>query len=383
MMTATPTFNRIDYYRILQVEPSAEPAAIEQAFRDLRAARAAEEPGDEEIERAYLVLSDPERRRAYDQQRRQWLLEKVRAIREAARVRESHVASWGATLGCPILREALALAADERQGRVLAIAANERIQWVFTGLESPTAASWVDQDHILVCETGRDRVLLLAPVARQVVRTIGGLRHQGQDALPLKGSREALWLPTGTVLITDTLNHRVVEVNEDDEIVWQYGNLANKPDSPGGRGGGELCSPLAALRLEDGSTLITDAGNGRVVEMTPGGEIAWEYSPPRLAGQDPPPAWINFAVRLASGSMLLASDRLQEVDRGGAVLWEYTPAATDIGRVYPLVSGELLMDVTRVDGEGLSKALLAVNRGGEIVWEQEYSRLKAAIPPSS
>lgn len=68
-----------DCYRILEVDPSADPSTIEEAYRRLserysRARDGATEERLRELRAAYAILSDPEQRRAYDERRAARLL---------------------------------------------------------------------------------------------------------------------------------------------------------------------------------------------------------------------------------------------------------------------------------------------------------------------
>ncbi|SHG50781.1 aryl-sulfate sulfotransferase [Halobaculum gomorrense] len=70
-----------------------------------------------------------------------------------------------------------------------------------------------------------------------------------------------------TILVADSENDRVVEYERrDGEWVqtWTVGT-------------GQLDWPRDADRLSNGNTLITDSLNHRVIEVTPRGEIVWEY----------------------------------------------------------------------------------------------------------
>jgi len=75
----------------------------------------------------------------------------------------------------------------------------------------------------------------------------------------------------GTMLVADSENDRIVEIDrESGEIVWTYG------------GKDLLRYPRDADRLPDGNTLITDTLNNRVIEINPEGEIVWEYKGIRI-----------------------------------------------------------------------------------------------------
>lgn len=93
-------------------------------------------------------------------------------------------------------------------------------------------------------------------------------------------------LENGNILIFDngTFRHResatysrVIEVSRTTkDIVWQYRDRSN-PSA--------FFSPFmgGAQRLKNGNTLITEAVFGRVFEVTPEGEICWEYVNPHFA----------------------------------------------------------------------------------------------------
>ncbi|WP_267642451.1 outer membrane protein assembly factor BamB family protein [Haloarchaeobius amylolyticus] len=73
-----------------------------------------------------------------------------------------------------------------------------------------------------------------------------------------------------TVLVADSENDRVVEYTYEDGSwtqVWAVGD-------------DKLQWPRDADRLPNGNTLIVDSMNQRVVEVTPTGEIVWEYYVP-------------------------------------------------------------------------------------------------------
>lgn len=80
-------------------------------------------------------------------------------------------------------------------------------------------------------------------------------------------------LPNGDTLLTDSGNARIVEVNANDKVVWQYFTDSN-PLS--------VAAPLPtrAVRLRDGDTLISDQFNNRVIRINMDKQIVADYGLP-------------------------------------------------------------------------------------------------------
>jgi len=75
----------------------------------------------------------------------------------------------------------------------------------------------------------------------------------------------------GTLLVADSKNNRVVEVDaESEEVVWEYTGPEGDP----------LQWPRDADRLPNGNTLITDSRNNRVLEVNETGAVVWEFHDP-------------------------------------------------------------------------------------------------------
>lgn len=78
---------------------------------------------------------------------------------------------------------------------------------------------------------------------------------------------------TPTILVADSENDRIVEYAKDDDEwtrTWELGI------------NGSFNWPRDADRLPNGNTLIVDSINHRVIEVTPEGEIVWEFYAPWL-----------------------------------------------------------------------------------------------------
>ncbi len=118
-------------------------------------------------------------------------------------------------------------------------------------------------------------------------------------------------LPNHDFLITDQGNNRIIEVNKHKHIVWSYG-----PTS----GSGALNSPNSAELLANGHILIADENNSRAIEITRSGKIVWQV------GSEVGLNTVAFASRLPNGNTLIAdagNNRIVEVTPGKHVVFQY------------------------------------------------------------
>ncbi len=101
-------------------------------------------------------------------------------------------------------------------------------------------------------------------------------------------------LDNGDTLLTDAGNSRAVEVDTSDNVVWQCVTDSD-PLS--------VAAPLPtrAVRLRNGDTLISDQFNNRVIRVNEAGAIVTSYGLPLAGGPvDPYPFGNNFGYGLLS-----------------------------------------------------------------------------------
>jgi PQQ-like domain len=146
-----------------------------------------------------------------------------------------------------------------------------------------------------------------------------GVAGSGPDQLnvPVQNT----WLPNRHVLITDQANERVIEVDVATKaIVWQYGTTGVS-----GNGPEQLNNPNSAELLANGHILISDENNNRALEVTRAGNIVWQYGSGDPNINDPV-SGVAFASRLENGHTLITDSnhaRIVEIDRDKNVVWEY------------------------------------------------------------
>lgn len=167
-------------------------------------------------------------------------------------------------------------------------------------------------------------------------------------------------LANGNTLIADAGDEaghgsEVVEVSPEGEVVWRYG--------------GSLRFAHSAKRLKNGNTLIADTTNDRVIEVTPGGGIAftsdaWGDGTGTLSDGSHL-AYPNDAHALDSGTLLITdrnNDRAVEVTREGRVVWSFGGQVKRPHNADPLPNGNVII----CDSDG--QYIREVTREGRIVW---------------
>jgi hypothetical protein len=196
--------------------------------------------------------------------------------------------------------------------RVILVNREGRIVWQYgtggppgpgTGeneLNTPVFAAALPNGDVLITDQANERVIEVNR-NHDIVWQYGETGKTGSGPNQLSNPNSAELLANGRILIADENNNRVIEVDRDHEIDWEYGEVANTSIIKGA---------AFASRLPNGNTLITDTGNSRVLEVTQSKKVVWKYVTNTRAGsiEEPLP---TRAVRLSNGNTLI-SDQFNE-----------------------------------------------------------------------
>jgi len=191
----------------------------------------------------------------------------------------------------------------------------------------------------------------------------GGVAGSGPDQLntPVQNT----YLPNGHILITDQLNERIIEVTLHKDIVWQYGTTGVT-----GSGPNQLSNPNSAELLDNGNILIADENNNRAIEVThtmPSTIVATFSAQGTANG-------VAFASRLPNGDTLLTdsnNNRIVEVEGGDNVVWQYFTNTRPGSYSSPLPTRAVrLRNRHTLISDQFNDQVIEINRHGVIVWSQ-------------
>src|SRR6202140_880591 len=190
--------------------------------------------------------------------------------------------------------------------------------------------------NLLITDQYNNRVVELNPATRAIVWSFGSgnpsLCNPGPGAII--GTNDAERLSDGLTLLAGTgvpmgaspadpsfgcADNRVIVVDEDGKIVWQYGQAG-----VAGSGPNELNVPVFAIQLPNRNIMIVDQANNRVIEVGRFSKsIVWSYGPTSGPGALNNP---NSAELLPNGHVLIADEnnnRVIEITRSAHIVWQY------------------------------------------------------------
>ena len=169
---------------------------------------------------------------------------------------------------------------------------------------------------------------------------------------------QATFLPDLHILITDQANNRIIEVNLDKKIVWQYPGPNKNPAD-------QLNNPNSAELLENGHILIADENNNRVIEVTRTRKIVRTFTVGGTA------SIVAFASRLPNGDTLLTDSgnaRIVEVDKHDQPVWQYFTNTDPMSIPSPLPTRAVrLRNGDTLISDQFNNRVIRVNHGGVIV----------------
>jgi len=237
--------------------------------------------------------------------------------------------------------------------------------------------------NLLVTDQFNNRVIELNPLTNQIVWSFGSgngsLCNPGPGSII--GPNDAERLAGGLTLMAGTGNpagfppvaacvdNRVIIVNQQGNITWQYGQAGVS-----GSGPDQLNVPVFALQLPNGDIMIVDQGNNRVIEVNSTKQIVWSYGPTSGPGQLNNP---NAAQLLTNGDVLIAdqnNNRVIVVDHSGNIVWQYGQ-----GLKTAAFASRLPNNDTLIADAGHSR-IVEVNAQGEVVWQYYTNQSKGSNP---
>lgn len=232
---------------------------------------------------------------------------------------------------------------------------------------------------VLIADRNNHRLVEVDPNGRIVWQFPGpGSLPKGQAFIP----DDAFFTPNGRYIVaTEELNATIALIDvATRRIVWEYG----VPGVPGG-GPNHLWNPDDAMMMPDGNIITADIKNCRVLILRPP-----YHHPLHIYGRtdpycyhQPPTRWgsPNGAFPLVSGHYLITEingDWVDSLTLGGQVLWSAHPP----GAAYPSDTNEVRPGVFLTADYTKPGMVEEFTRTGQVLWRYAPTGTQALNEPS-
>jgi hypothetical protein len=183
-----------------------------------------------------------------------------------------------------------------------------------------------------------------------------GLLHTPDDAYAL---------PDGTVMVADVGNCRVLFISSGGRIERQIGTTGVCGHAPPRL----LASPNGDTPLPNGGVLVTEIGGSWIDAIDPNGHVRWTVQAPVSYPSDAQP--------LGHGRILLADyarpGRILIMDRHGKVLWSYGPSSGPGMLDHPSLALPLPNGLIAVNDDYRDRVVLIDRSRHRIVWQYGHT----------
>jgi DNA-binding beta-propeller fold protein YncE len=244
---------------------------------------------------------------------------------------------------------------------VYRVSRQKRVLWRYGGglLERPHAAQILTNSRVLVVDTNHHRVIEIDTTTDEIVWQYGENGRSGHEPGQLANPRWAQRLINGHTLIADQGNNRVIEIDSDGLLMWQWGGWET------------LNGPYCCQRLDNGHTLLTDWSNHQVIEVDSEGAVVWTHGESKHGGEGPGQVhYPEMATRLPNSNTLIAdtrNNRVLEIHPEGHVIWQYT--GEGLHRLNGPTYAQRLADGHTVVVHGGNRQAIELDPAGQVVWK--------------
>jgi hypothetical protein len=266
------------------------------------------------------------------------------------------------------------LISDQFNNRVIEVTRGGKIAWTFgTGgptqctagpgtIIAPNDVERLANGLTLIAGTGTgscpDNRVIVVNEAGTIVYQYGQAGVAGSGANELNVPVFAIQTANGDYLITDQANNRIIQVDANQNVVYNYGPASGK---------GALNSPNSAEVLSDGDILIADESNNRVLEINPAqsNDIVFLFR----RGLNT----VGFASRLPNGDTLIAdsgNNRIIEINATKQAVFKYHTNLSAKSNANPNPTGALrLADGTTLIADQFNNRVFIISPQKHIIFQ--------------
>jgi DNA-binding beta-propeller fold protein YncE len=276
------------------------------------------------------------------------------------------------------------LIADKLNNRLIIVDPQGHIRWTWprpgdlapgqTFLIPDDAFFSPDGRYIIATEEDDYVVTVIDIATRKIVWRYGHPGVSGSGPGYLWNPDDAMVLRDGTVIMADIKNCRLIEIPRGGTAVsWQEGTLGSCTHNPPNQFG----SPNGIFPLSNGHFLVTEINGDWVDEVDLSGHVFWTAHPPAVSypsdsNQVGPDSYLTVDYS-SPGQVVL-------FDRAGQTIWRYAPTSAPAALNHPslgegLPNGDILLN------DDADHRVIVINpTTNQIVWQYGHDGVPGSAP---
>lgn len=208
--------------------------------------------------------------------------------------------------------------ADTHNGRTLEISDSGEVTGADLGMSEPSRIKPVNENELLIVDSCSSQVMLIDRILKQTIWSYGlGKKKHGKGSGQLNNPTDATVLSNGNILIADTGNSRLLEVNRKGRVVWDSNKKSFNCN---------LYLPVSVQSLENGNILVTDAGLNQVLEVTKEGDVVWSFGTGQSGNKEDQLDYPTDSIRLDNENTMIIDSlnyRILEISKEGYFIWQF------------------------------------------------------------
>ncbi|MBC7474355.1 MAG: hypothetical protein H7263_08695, partial [Candidatus Sericytochromatia bacterium] len=173
------------------------------------------------------------------------------------------------------------------------------------------------QGHLIVTDTINHKIIEIDHFRRIVYELRKDVLHSDIQ-VELEMPRDAVRLKNNITLVVDYATNRVFKLTQKGRLFWEL-DYSYHDDN-------RLNKPVSVAGIENGNTVIVDQGNNRIIEVNQEHEIVWSYGVKGIEGiKDNMLRSPTFFQRTKGATNIITDSgnhRVIEVD-GDKIVWQY------------------------------------------------------------
>ncbi|BCK01495.1 NHL repeat-containing protein [Anaerocolumna chitinilytica] len=246
----------------------------------------------------------------------------------------------------------------------------DKVIWQWRpGKEILGEATYIDVlqgKEIIITDTILHQVLCV-DMDKNIVWSYGNRGRPGSNFGYLSGPLCARCSSRNTVLISDTRNNRILELNQEGQLIGSILPILDEERAMIG----PFCCPAVIVSLPNENLIVADTGNNRVICVSKTGEVIWY-----IGQKEVPRRFLSFprSIEKTDDNKWLVADtnnnRVIEIDANNKIYWSYGDKdAVFNAKLYWPRCARMGNNEDIIIADSLNNRILVVDRLGKTLYE--------------